>query len=85
MRAEETPVTKVSFPKPGGWRSQPCCPNSFAFFANECGGARPYKIKTYADWWVGDFVNKISNTSNPAPTTIALSATLKAGHWCGPI
>ena len=39
----------------------------------------------YADCCLGDFVNTISNTSRPAPTTIALSATLKAGHWCWPI
>ena len=31
--------------------------------------------------WVGDFANRISNTSSPAPTTIALSAKLKTGHW----
>jgi len=39
----------------------------------------------HADCWLGDLVNTISNTSRQAPTTIALSATLKAGHWCGPI
>jgi hypothetical protein len=39
----------------------------------------------YADCRLGDFVNTISNTSSPAPTTIALSATLKAGHWYWPI
>ena len=33
----------------------------------------------------GAFTNKISNTSSPAPTTIALSATLNAGHWYDPI
>ena len=38
----------------------------------------------YADSWLGDLVNKISKTSRSAPTTIALSATLKAGHWCWP-
>jgi predicted transcriptional regulator len=36
--------------------------------------------KDHADCWVGDFVKTISNTSNPAPITIALSAKLKAGH-----
>jgi hypothetical protein len=35
--------------------------------------------RRHADCWLGDFVNiRISNTSSPAPTTIALSATLKA-------
>ena len=29
----------------------------------------------------GFFANTISNTSRVAPMTIALSATLKAGHW----
>jgi hypothetical protein len=32
----------------------------------------------------GDLVNRISMTSKPAPTTMALSATLKAGHWYWP-
>jgi hypothetical protein len=38
------------------------------------------KPEFQADCWLGDFANTISNTSKPAPTTIALSATLKAGH-----
>ena len=33
-----------------------------------------------ADFSAGAFANRISKTSNPAPTTIALSATLNAGH-----
>ncbi len=38
-------------------------------------------VDVYADFsCVGDFVNKISKTNNPAPITMALSATLNAGH-----
>src|SRR6185437_1887443 len=33
-----------------------------------------------ADFSAGVFANRISNTSNPAPTTIALSAILNAGY-----
>jgi hypothetical protein len=43
----------------------------------EIGMGRP----AYADLsCAGDGVKRISITSNPAPTTIALSATLNAGH-----
>ena len=34
----------------------------------------------HAVFCVGDFVKRISKTSNPAPTTMALSATLNAGQ-----
>jgi hypothetical protein len=38
-------------------------------------------VRCYADFSAaGVFANRISNTSRPAPTTIALSATLNAGH-----
>ena len=36
--------------------------------------------EVYADLAAGAFANKISYTSSPAPTTIALSAILNAGH-----
>ena len=40
----------------------------------------------YADLtWAGGLTNRISMTSRPAPATIALSATLKAGHWYWPM
>ena len=39
------------------------------------------RVDVYADFsCAGDFVNKISKTNNPAPITMALSATLNAGH-----
>src|SRR5207248_9063349 len=43
------------------------------------------QVSCYADFSAaGVFANRISNTSSPAPTTIALSATLNAGHWYDP-